>query len=236
MQRARYVLVGASLVAALLFLVSGPGTRAGLWEWQSGFAFMKWAMWLGFAIAALALVMLVIPKTRGPQPTILVAALLMGIVAGAPAISLRTQADSLPPIHDITTDSRDPPAFVALLTARKASPNGSDYGGPEIAAQQARAYPNVRPMLLPLPPQDAFTRAADVARAMGWEIVSADAATGRIEATATTLWFGFHDDIIVRIAPQGTASRIDVRSVSRVGVSDIGANARRIQEYLSKLT
>jgi uncharacterized protein (DUF1499 family) len=236
MQRARSVLVGASLVAALLFLASGPGTRAGLWEWQSGFALMKWAMWLGFATAVLALVMLVVPKTRGPQPTILVAALLVGIMAGAPVVSLRNQAGGLPPIHDITTDSRDPPAFVALLAARKASPNGSEYGGPEIAAQQAKAYPNVRPMLLPLPPQDAFTRAADVARAMGWEIVSADAAKGRIEATATTLWFGFRDDIIVRIAPQGTASRIDVRSVSRVGTSDIGANARRIQEYLSKLT
>jgi uncharacterized protein (DUF1499 family) len=236
MQRARYVLVGASLVAALLFLASGPGTRAGLWEWQSGFGLMRWAMWVGFATAALALVMLIIPKTRGPQPTILVAALLMGIVAGAPAVSLRTQADSLPRIHDITTDVRDPPAFVALLEARKASPNGSDYGGPEIAAQQAKAYPNVRPMLLPLSQQEAFARAADVARAMGWEIVSADAATGRIEATATTLWFGFKDDIIVRIAPHGTSSRVDVRSVSRVGKSDIGANARRIQEYLSKLT
>jgi uncharacterized protein (DUF1499 family) len=236
MQRARYVLVGASLVAALLLLASGPGTRAGIWEWQSGFALMRWAMYVGFATAAIALVMLIIPKTRGPQPTILVAALLMGIMTGAPVVSLRTQAGSLPPIHDITTDVRDPPGFVALLAARKASPNGSEYGGPEIAAQQAKAYPNVRPMLLPLPPQEAFTRAADVARAMGWEIVSADAATGRIEATATTLWFGFRDDIVVRILPQGTASRIDVRSVSRVGRSDVGANARRIQEYLSKLT
>ena len=236
MQRTRYVLVGASLVAVLLLLASGPGTRLGAWDWQSGFALMRWAMYVGFATAAIALVLLIIPKTRGPQPTVLVAALLMGVMAGSPVISLKAQADSLPYIHDITTDTRNPPAFVALLDARKASPNGADYGGPEIAGQQAKAYPNVRPMLLPLPPPQAFTRALDAARSMGWEIVAADANAGRIEATATTLWFGFKDDIIVRIGGQGNASRVDVRSVSRVGTSDIGANARRIQEYLSKLT
>ena len=129
MQRARYGIVGASLVAAFLLLLSGPGTRLGVWEWQTGFAFMRWAMYAGFAVAAVALVMLIIPKTRGDRPVILVAALLMGIMAGAPVISLRAQAGSLPPIHDITTDTRDPPAFVALMAARKAAPNGADYGG-----------------------------------------------------------------------------------------------------------
>jgi len=236
LQRARYVLVGASLVAALLLLLSGPGTRLGAWDWQSGFALMRWAMYAGFATAAIALVMLLIPKARGAQPTVLVAAMLMGIMAGAPVISLRAQAGSLPSIHDITTDTRNPPVFVALLDARKASPNGADYGGPEVAAAQAKAYPNVRPLLLPMPPQQAHVRALDAARQMGWEIVSSDPATGRIEATATTFWFGFKDDVIVRVGGQGNSSRIDVRSVSRVGKSDIGANARRIQEYLSKLT
>jgi uncharacterized protein (DUF1499 family) len=235
-QRARWVLVGASIVAVLLFVLSGPGTRLGLWDWQSGFALLRWAMFVGFASAALALVMLIVPKTRGTHPTILVAALLMGIAAGAPAISLRTQAGGLPYIHDIATDTRDPPVFVTLLATRKATPNGADYGGPEVAAQQLKAYPNVRPIVLALPQQQAFDRALEAARAMGWEIAAADAAAGRIEATATTLWFGFKDDIIVRVTGQGASSRIDVRSVSRVGQSDIGANARRVQEYLSKLT
>src|SRR5436190_10331705 len=136
MQRARWVLLGASLVAALLLLVSGPGTRLGLWDWQSGFALMRWAMYVGFGVAALALVLLIIPKTRGPQPSVLGAALLMGIAAGAPVISLRAQAGSLPDIHDITTDTSHPPAFVSLLAARKAAPNGADHGGPEVAAAQ----------------------------------------------------------------------------------------------------
>jgi len=236
MQRARNVVVAASLFAVLLLAASGPGTRLGLWDWQAGFSLLKWALYAGLTVAAIALVMLLIPKTRGPKPSVLVAAMLMGIAAAAPTLSLRSQADSLPKIHDITTDTRDPPAFVALADLRKGVPNGANYGGPEIAAAQLKAYPNVQPMLLPMAQPQAFARALDTARAMGWEIVASDPATGRIEATATTLWFGFKDDIIVRVVPQGQASRLDVRSVSRVGRSDIGANARRVLEYLSKLT
>jgi len=236
MQRVRNLLVAASLVAALMFLVSGPGTRLGLWDWQTGFGWMKWAMFLGFAVAAVSFVFLLVPYTRGPQPTILVAALLMGVMAGAPIMSLLAQSRGLPYIHDITTDTGDPPAFVTLLPVRKASPNGADYGGERIAALQAKAYPNVRPLLLPLGREQAYSRVLDAARAMGWEIAAADAAAGRIEATATTMWFGFKDDIIVRLTAQGTGTRVDVRSVSRVGESDIGANARRIQDFLSRLT
>jgi uncharacterized protein (DUF1499 family) len=81
----------------------------------------------------------------------------------------------------------------------------------------------------------AFRRAADAARAMGWEMVAADSAAGRVEATATTRWFGFKDDVVVRVRPDGAGSRIDVRSVSRVGGSDVGANAARIRAYLARV-
>ena len=70
---------------------------------------------------------------------------------------------------------------------------------------------------------------------MGWEIVASDPAQGRIEATATTFWFGFKDDIVVRLAAEGTGSRVDVRSLSRIGSSDVGANAQRIRAYLEKV-
>jgi uncharacterized protein (DUF1499 family) len=85
------------------------------------------------------------------------------------------------------------------------------------------------------PPAAAFTRALGAARRMGWEIVAADSAAGRIEATATTTWFGFKDDVVVRIKPNQNGSRIDVRSESRVGGSDIGTNAKRIRRYLGEL-
>ncbi len=70
---------------------------------------------------------------------------------------------------------------------------------------------------------------------MGWKIVDENQAEGRIEATATTRWFGFKDDVVIRIAPSGgNGSRVDVRSVSRVGRSDVGTNARRIRAFLKK--
>jgi uncharacterized protein (DUF1499 family) len=70
---------------------------------------------------------------------------------------------------------------------------------------------------------------------MDWQIVSADTAAGRLEATATTRWFGFKDDVVVRIRPDATGSRVDVRSVSRVGKSDVGTNAARVRTFLARL-
>jgi uncharacterized protein (DUF1499 family) len=104
-----------------------------------------------------------------------------------------------------------------------------------MAEQQRRAYPEVRPLVLDRRAEEAFAKALRAAREMGWEIVSADPAAGRIEAVATTPWFGFKDDVTVRVSGQSGASRIDVRSRSRVGRGDAGANARRILRYLEML-
>jgi len=97
------------------------------------------------------------------------------------------------------------------------------------------AYPDLKPIVISEPPQAAFTRAVQVAQDMGWKIVNANPQSLRIEATDTTFWFGFHDDVVIRITPAPTGSRIDVRSVSRVGKSDLGTNARRIEAYLSRM-
>ena len=236
MQAVRSLTLVAALVAVLMLAASGPGTRLDFWEWRTGLALLKWSMFAGFGAAAVALVLLAIPRTRGPRPSMLVAALVLGVIAGAPTIAMMTQAKQVPYIHDVTTDTRDPPAFVALEATRRASPNGFAYGGAEVAAAQQKGYPNIRTLVIGAPPAQAFTRALDAARAKGWEIAGSDPASGRIEATATTLWFGFKDDVIVRIRPDSAGSRIDVRSVSRVGRSDVGANARRIEDYLRSLT
>jgi uncharacterized protein (DUF1499 family) len=235
MEQLRRLVMLVSLLGVGMFALSGPGTRLGWWTWQTGFAWMKWAMYAGFGAAAVALVLLLIPRTRGPRPSFLVASLLVGVLAGAPIISLMNQAKSVPAIHDITTDTMEPPAFVTLAAERRASPNGLAYAGAEVAAKQQAAYPNVQAVRLPLGRDAAFSRALEAARAMGWEIVAADAAGGRIEATATTFWFGFKDDVVVRLRGDGDGTRVDVRSMSRVGKSDVGANARRIKQYLSRL-
>ncbi|MBI3800690.1 MAG: DUF1499 domain-containing protein, partial [Deltaproteobacteria bacterium] len=97
-------------------------------------------------------------------------------------------------------------------------------------------YPTLGPLILQIPPQQAFERALAAASAMKWDIVAVEPPDGRIEATATTFWFGFKDDIVVRVTPTAGGSRIDVRSVSRVGRSDVGTNAQRIEAYFAKLT
>jgi len=123
-----------------------------------------------------------------------------------------------------------------VLPLRKDAPNSAQYGGAQLAALQQQAYPDLAPVILELPPRAAFDLALTVARASGWEIVAAAPEDNRIEATATTLLFGFKDDIVIRITPAGGGSRVDVRSVSRVRRSDLGTNAARIREFLRRLS
>ena len=162
-------------------------------------------------------------------------ALLAGVaVAAVPYAHLRT-ARSVPPIHDITTDTEEPPRFVEIMALRVDAPNPTDYAGEATAAMQRKAYPEIAPALLELAPDEAFRRALAVGKSLGWEIVAASPGEGRIEATDKTLFFGFKDDVVVRLRADDGGSRVDVRSVSRVGRSDVGANARRIHRFLDAL-
>ncbi len=234
---ARGVTLAAAVFAIVLLAASGPGTRGGAWPWQIGLLLFVLAGWIGIVVAFASVVLLamsMVPRWRR-HPWMPIVALCLALAAVTPPLIFRAQARHVPPIHDVTTDPADPPQFVALRAAREKSPNGFEYGGPQVAAQQRAAYPDIKPLLVPDAPREEMQRAIDAARAMGWEVVASDAQSGRIEATARTRWFGFADDIVVRIRPQGTGSRVDVRSVSRVGTSDVGANAARIREYLGKL-
>jgi uncharacterized protein (DUF1499 family) len=138
-------------------------------------------------------------------------------------------------IHDITTDTANPPQFVALHALRLTTFNGPEYGGEKIASIQKAAYPDIQPRIVDQAPAAAFQRALRAARAMEWLIVASVPQEGRIEATATTRWLRFKDDVVVRVTSDGSGSRIDVRSKSRIGRSDLGANAKRIREFFRKL-
>ena len=224
-----------ALLAAVVLGFSGVGVRLGLWPFSTGFQLLRWSAYLGLAAASLAVVALVIPKARAGALGALVVALGLGLGIAYLPWHWRQRARALPPIHDISTDLDNPPDFVAALPLRANAPNPSAYGGAEVAAAQRRGYPDIQPLLLAAPPPVAFARALDAAKGLGWALVAADSAGGRIEATATTTWFGFKDDIVVRVTPTTTGSRIDVRSVSRVGKSDVGTNAARIRAYLAKV-
>jgi uncharacterized protein (DUF1499 family) len=232
-----YVAFAMAALAALTALVSGPGHRFGLWDFGFGFKMLGIAAWTGAAGALLSLAAAAWALRTAARGALAVS--IAGIFAGTltfgvPWIQVR-HARNVPPIHDITTDTRQPPEFVALLQARRAAANGADYGGARIAEAQQRGYPDIAPLTYAAPPTAAFERCLEAARALGWEIAAADPKTLRIEATDRTLFFGFRDDIVIRITALDSASRVDVRSASRVGRSDLGTNARRIRAFFRQL-
>ncbi len=223
------------LLAAGLAVLAGLGTRWSLWHFRTGFTLLTWGAYGGIAAVVVALAALVVARSSAKALLFASAALVLGaLVAGYPW-QMKQRAQHVPPIHDITTDVHAPPLFVAILPLRKEAPNPAEYGGRPVAEQQQRAYPDLHPLSVDLPLTQAFDKAVAAAREMGWEMVDSNRQEGRLEATDTTLWFGFKDDVVVRVAAADRGSRIDVRSVSRVGKSDLGTNARRIREYLSKL-
>jgi len=224
-----------ALFSAGMLVAAGFGAQFGIWDYRLGFQLVRWSEYTGLATAALALIWLVIPRFREGRILALAAALAIGLGVAYFPWQWVQNARSVPAINDITTDTDDPPAFVALIAARAGASVPAAYPGGETAAKQRQGYPDIRPLELPVPPATAFARSLDAAKGMGWHVEAADAATGRIEATATTPWFGFRDDVVVRVARTPTGSRIDVRSVSRVGKSDLGANAKRIRAFLAKL-
>jgi uncharacterized protein (DUF1499 family) len=227
-----------AILAGLAAALAGFGHRWGWWHYRTGFTVLKAAAYSGIAAAALSLAGLIIarPLLLRQGVVLSLAGMLIGLVtAGVPWSWTRT-AKQMPVIHDITTDTGNPPQFIAVLPLRKDAPNPAQYGGPDVAAQQRKGYPHIVPLRLPLPPDRAFEQALAAAREMGWQIVDAHPNEGRIEATDTTFWFGFKDDVVIRITPETTeGSRIDVRSVSREGRSDVGTNAKRILAYFRKL-
>jgi hypothetical protein len=219
-------------LAAVALLLSGPGTRWEWWDFKTGL--------LLFAIAFLAgLLALLISgiawlRTR-PNPTAAVATIAGALIVLLPLTQV-AGARGKPRIHDISTDLADPPRFSAVLPLRASAANGApDRIDDATAALQRAGYLDLSTLDLPLRGDAAFAKAVEAAKASGWEIVSMRPADGILEATATTAWFGFHDDIVVRIRPAGEHSRIDVRSTSRVGRGDAGKNADRIHRYLSLL-
>lgn len=227
-----------AVLAAITGPLSGFGTRWGWWPFMTGFMILKWAAFAGLAAALVSLAGLAVTRQGRLQRGVVLSAIgiIIGLaIAGVPWLWLQ-KAEKLPRIHDITTDTANPPRFTAILELRKDAPNSAEYEGHTIAEQQLAAYPDIKPLLLAIPKEQAFERSLALARSLGWMIVDANPGEGRIEATDTTFWFGFKDDVVVRVTAAPGGSRVDVRSESRVGLSDVGTNAARIRSFLSKLT
>ncbi|MAM00176.1 MAG: hypothetical protein CL583_17190 [Alteromonadaceae bacterium] len=224
------------LVAALCVVGAGPAHRLELADLGTAFGLLRLGAYLALGGAVLGLVTLVVASLCRRFRPALVGGVVFVAAAGVLIVpwQMLQRAQQVPPIHDITTDTQDPPAFTALAPAREATPNAVAYPGEVIAQQQRAAYPEIQPIMLPLPLAEALEAAEAAARAKGWDVVEVGKTT--LEATATTPWFGFKDDVAIRLSEVEGGVRVDVRSASRVGRSDLGTNAARIREYLAALS
>ncbi len=245
-----------SLFLPLFFLVSALATKFGLVDWRLGFATLTLQVGplliiIAALLALIALIVALITKPRAGRRAALIALLIplsaLGVAAYAVAGAAR-----VPPIHDIVTDAQTPLTFSdAVMAARAATPGGNPVeadprvpNDPRFAAAAGRrarelqqeAYPDIAPIVVPGTREAAFEKALAAATSLGWTIDRADAAEGRIEARVESFWFGFVDDVVVEVTPAENGARIDVRSTSRVGVSDLGANAARVRAFRDALS
>ncbi len=221
--------------------VSGPLYHYAGLDLDAAIAVFRYGFYVAAAGIALGLATIVPTRPGGRRRGFLAAllAIVIGLGAAAAPFKWFLDARSAPRLNDVTTDTADPPALVQLLQMRRDAVTPAPYNK-EFAALQLTGYPDIAPIVLAnVPPAEAFKRVDKVAMEMGWDVVARAPADGkndgRLEAIASTMWFGFHDDIVIRIRAQGGGSRIDVRSKSRVGQSDLGVNARRIREFTARL-
>lgn len=237
------------LVSLLIGLTAGFGTRLGFWNFKFGLGTLfPWCIYIGIGAFAIGLIWVVTALIRNDGTSSRLG--LIGLIGSACVLALPLYdiyvAKTSPPIHDISTDIENPPQFEALLPLRKGALNPPGYDGKQMVQMpdgkkyatwylQRKYYGDIHTIAILTPPEKLFQRALNAAREMGWNIVAVAPDEGRIEATDTSLFFGFTDDIVIRVKPSGMGARLDIRSKSRVGVSDVGKNAARIREYVKTL-
>ena len=225
---------------SVFLLISGPlGYRFGITPLLPSLMSLLVAMAGAVVVLLASIVMVIVANKNNLTRDRNIILISMGISL-IPIIAMGPQlikGRSVPAIHDLTTDTQSPPQFEAVVALRKDAPNSLEYeldGSAEnLAKQTMAAYPGLKTLQFSdLSVGEAVDRAVEVLTDQGIEIVNSDKDSGIVEATATTFWFGFKDDVVVRVRSDGDGSKIDVRSVSRVGQSDVGANAARIMKFL----
>lgn len=242
----------AGLGLALFALIAPVGVWTGWWDFRQGFSILRSAqpfvLWVTLGCAAITVIVIVVGRQRAAATTARMAgiAALATIAAGVawyvPQSYLPGEGANIPPIHDISTDVVDPPQFVDVLPLRGDNSNPTVYGTgnpnmtpQEHAERQRDAYPDLTTRTYDDSTTAVFERALAAVDTLGWELVSQDPSAGRIEATDTTFWFRFKDDVVIRILQTPAGTVVDARSTSRVGLSDVGKNAERLRAFFDEI-
>jgi uncharacterized protein (DUF1499 family) len=223
-----------SILALLGFPIAVVGFRLDAFPFPISFQIITYTVYLSAAVFILGMLMSFIKRADSDLAK---SARTAAMIALLPLIGLGTQiftAKSVPSIHNISTDVVNPPKFDKVVALRGENTNPLEYNVEKTASVQTQAYPKVKTLITDLSASDAHARAKAVVESMGLELVNSDASNGIIEATETTTIWGFKDDLVIRIAEQDGKTAVDLRSVSRIGISDLGANAKRIEKFLAK--
>lgn len=223
-----------SFIGFLLVVFPGPLYKYGIVDLGTAFA----GFTLGMMAGGAALIMLLLQALFKRQTLTLGSAIItvmFSAIAIIMPLSMLNKAKSVPPIHDISTDLKNPPEFVAIIPLRADAPNPATYAGEDTAEQQREAYPELQTLTYPQSKAELMKASEQAVNNLGWELVNTDESTGIIEAIDTTVWFGFKDDIVMRINDGGSERLVDIRSKSRIGKSDLGKNAERITAFIEEL-
>ena len=229
------IIIGlTSVIAILLVALAGPLYKFGVVELGTAFTGFKFGLFAGIAALVLLAIQLLFKRNTASIGSALASAVL-AVAAIAVPLGMMNTAKNVPPIHDISTDLVNPPEFVTIAPLRADAPNPVAYAGAEVAEQQRTAYPDLQTMTYTQSKSELIEAFKQAIENLGWELVNVDADKGIIEATETTAWFGFKDDVIIRVADNDSERWVDIRSKSRVGQSDLGKNAARIHSFIEEL-
>ncbi len=224
-----------AVIAPLMMLVAGGFYRLRFVDFQIALLALAVAVLIAVVAALLGLAGAVLSARDGSGNTNrAVAAVAVALVALVVPLNTVRQGAGVPMIHDITTDLEDPPIFVEVPRKRMSSDNSLDIDAEVLAAQKAY-YTDIGPTMLLMAKSEAFEVVREAVEASGWKVHAQKANLGYIEATASTPFFGFRDDVIIRVTDQAGTVRVDMRSASRVGLSDLGVNAGRIRNFMEMI-
>ncbi|WP_201549250.1 DUF1499 domain-containing protein [Psychrobacter sp. Pi2-1] len=223
-----------SVTAILLVALAGPLYKFGVVELGTAFTGFKFGLFAGIAALVLLAIQLLFKRNTASIGSALASAVL-AVTAIVVPLGMMNTAKNVPPIHDISTDLVNPPEFVAIAPLRIDASNPVEYAGAEVAEQQRTAYPDLQTLTYANSKPELIKAAKQAIENLGWDLVNTDADKGIIEATETTAWFGFKDDVIIRVTDNDSERLVDIRSKSRVGQSDLGKNAARIHSFIDEL-